>query len=154
MGIVATVIRDNAPKTRGVPKPEAPACPGYYLEFPAGQSPYTLYAFQIHAIQMLPWSLKMDDDNCLTLHSKQCSGVAKTSLKGKEAAPLPCTSCANLRNHAIILGIRHRALDGAHESTPWSFLSAGQMLSLLRRKTHIINRLKLQVLNAACKIGI
>ena len=153
-GVIATATPDNAPKTRGVPKPEASVCPGYYLELPAGQSPYTSYAFQIHAIQVLPWSLKIDHDNRLMLHSKQCSGVAKTSLKGKEAAPLPCTSCANLQNHAIILGIRHRALDGAHESTPWSFLTAGQMLSLLRRKTHIINRLKLQALNAARKIGV
>ena len=137
MDIIATTMRptpDNVPKTRGVPKPEAPECPGYDLEFPAGQSPYTSYAFQIHASQVLPWSLKIDNDNRLTLHSKQCSGIAKTSLKGKEAAPLPCTLCANLENHAIILGIRHRAQDGAHENTPWSFLSTGQMHSLLRRK--------------------
>jgi hypothetical protein len=106
-GSIATATPDNAPKTQGVPKPEAPACPGYYFEFPAGQSPYMLYAFQIHAIQVLPWSLKTDDVNRLTLHSNQCSGVAKTSPKGKEVAPLPCTSCANLQNHAIILGIKH-----------------------------------------------
>ena len=98
--------------------------------------------------------MTMDDLNRLMLHSKQCSGVAKTSSKGKEAAPLPCTSCANLQNHAIIMGIRHRALDGANENTPWTFLSAGQMLTLLRRKSHIINRLKLQSLNAARKIGV
>ena len=96
----------------------------------------------------------MDDLNRLTLHLKQRSGVAKTSSKGKEVAPLPCTSCANLQNHAIIMGIRHHALDGANENTPWTFLSAGQMLTLLWRKTHIINRLKLQSLKAAQKIGI
>lgn len=135
-------------------KPAASACPGYYFEFPRGQSPYTSYAFQIHAIQVLPWSLELDDLNRLVLHSKECSGIAKASLKGMEAAPLPCTSCANLQNHAVIMGIRHRALDGAHEHTPWSFLSAGQMLSLLRRKSHIINRLKLESLNAARKIGV
>ena len=144
----------NASKTQDALKPEAPACPGYYFEFPAGQSPYMSYAFQIHAIQVLPWSLKTDNANRLILHSNQCSGVAKTSPKGKEAAPLPCTLCANLQNHAIILGIRHHALDGSHENTPWSFLSAGQMLSLLRQKTHIINRLQLQSLNAARKIGV
>ena len=52
------------------------------------------------------------------------------------------------------MGIRHRALDGADQNTPWSFLSAGQMVSSLRQKTLIINRLKLQALNAARKIGI
>ena len=88
----------------------------------------------------------MDDNNCLTLHLKQCSGIAKTSLKVKEAAPIPCTLCANLQNHAMILGIWHWVLDGAHKNTPWSFLSMGQMLSLLWCNTHTINWLKLQVL--------
>lgn len=52
------------------------------------------------------------------------------------------------------MGIRHRALDGVDESTPWSFLSAEQMVSSLQKKTLIINRLKLQSLNAARKIGM
>ena len=139
---------------QGIMKLQAPPCLGYYFEFPAGQSPYTSYAFQIHAIQVLPWLTTMDNLNCLTLHLKQCSGIAKTSSKGKEVAPLPCTSCANLQNHVIIMGIQHHALDGANENTPWTFLSAGQMLTLLQRKTHIINRLKLQLLNATWKIGV
>ena len=79
---------------------------------------------------------------------------SKDIIEGQGGAPLPCTSCVNLQNHAIIMGIQHRALDGANENTPWTFLSAGQMLTLLQRKTHIINRLKLQSLNAAQKIGI
>lgn len=141
-------------KARPTAKLDAPGCPGYCFVFPAGQSPFTSYAFQIHAAQELPWSLKTDNFNHLTLHSKHCSSVAKTSLKGKEVTPLPCTYCANLHNHTIIMGMRHRALDGADENTPWSFLSAGQMLSSLRRKAHIINRLKLQSLNAARKIGV
>ena len=52
------------------------------------------------------------------------------------------------------MGIWHHALDGAHEHMPWSFLSAGQMLSSLQRKSYIINCLKLQSLNAARKIGV
>jgi hypothetical protein len=75
-------------------------------------------------------------------------------IKRQRDGSTPCTMCANLQNHAIIMGIRHRTLDGAHENTPWSFLSTGQMLSLLQRKTHIINRLKLQALNAARMIGV
>jgi hypothetical protein len=152
--IAPTVAPAKAPKAKHVPKPAAPVCPGYYFKFPPDQSLYTSYAFQIHVIQVLPWSLELNDLNRLVLHSKECSGVAKALLKGKEAAPLPCTSCANLQNHVVIMGIRHRALDAAHEHTPWSFLSAGQMLSLLRRKSHIINHLKLQSLNAARKIGV
>lgn len=133
---------------------DASACPGYHFEIPAGQSPFMSYAFQIHATQALPWSLKTDSLNRLTLHSKQCSGAAKTTPKGKETTLLPCTSCTNLQNHSVVMGMRHRALDGADENTPWSFLSAGQMVSSLRQKAHIINRLKLQSLNAARKIAI
>jgi hypothetical protein len=130
------------------------SCVSRILEFPPGQSLYTLYAFQIHAIQVLWWSLELNDLNHLILYSKECSGIAKVSLKGKEAAPLPCTSCVNLQNHTVIMGIQHPALDGAHKHTPWSFLSAGQILSLLQWKSHFLNHLKLQSLNAVHKIGI
>jgi hypothetical protein len=60
-------------KAQPVQPSDASACPRYYIEFPAGQSPFTSYAFQIHATQVLLWSLKTDSLKHLTLHSKQCS---------------------------------------------------------------------------------
>lgn len=49
-------------------------------------------------------------------------------------------------------GIRFRLLDGAHEKTPWAYLTVAQLHSALERKTEEINKLKFASLNAARKI--
>jgi len=46
------------------------------------------------------------------------------------------------------MGIRHRALDGAHENTPWSFLSIVQLVRLLDQKNQQIAGLRMHGLNA------
>lgn len=46
------------------------------------------------------------------------------------------------------MGIRHRALDGTHDNTPWEYLSAAQMYSALKKKNNLVNALKLRSLNA------
>ncbi|KAF9536471.1 hypothetical protein CPC08DRAFT_771554, partial [Agrocybe pediades] len=129
-------------------------CPGYQLLFPAGQSVYSSYCFYVHVLQDLPWSLNIDENKQLVLHSNECAGCAKVSKKGKETAPLPCTACANLENNAVLMGMRHRAMGGLDPSTPWAYLSYQDLLSILRGKTDTINRLKLQGLNSARKLMV
>ena len=52
------------------------------------------------------------------------------------------------------MGIRHRLLDGTHENTPWAYLTAAEILSLLKKKNRQINTLKLRALNSAMTIGV
>ena len=52
------------------------------------------------------------------------------------------------------MGIRHRALDGAKERTPWAYLSSAQMFSSLERKNEIINNLKLKSLSISRMLGV
>ena len=144
LDLIPTLPKTHKAQAAAQPSDTTTACPGYHIEFMAGQSPFMSYVFQIHTTQVLPGSLKTDSLNCLTLHSKKCSGAEKTSFNGKEMAPLPCTSCKNLKNHSVAMGMWHHALKCADENTPRSFLSAGQMVSLLWKKTHIINCFKLQ----------
>jgi hypothetical protein len=119
------------------------SCPGYELVFPEGQSPYTSYPFAIHTIRVLPWMILLDGESMI-LMSADCTRHANTD----DGSPLPCISCRNLHNHTVIMGIRHRALDGAHENTPWSFLSIVQLLRLLDQKNQQIAGLRLRGLNA------
>ena len=46
------------------------------------------------------------------------------------------------------MGIQHRALDGVHENTPWSFLSIMQLIYLLDQKNQQIASLRMRGLNA------
>ena len=52
------------------------------------------------------------------------------------------------------MGIRHQSLDGAHEKTPWAYLSPAQMYSALTAKTKQINTLKLKALSTLRTIGV
>lgn len=45
------------------------------------------------------------------------------------------------------MGIRHRSLDGAHENTPFQYLSIAQMQQILARKTKQIEQLHMKGLN-------
>lgn len=52
------------------------------------------------------------------------------------------------------MGIRHRALSGADPKTPWHWLSAAHMYTMLEKKTEQINALKLNTLNNIRAIGV
>ncbi len=52
------------------------------------------------------------------------------------------------------MGIRHRSIDGADDSTPWAYLSYADLISLLNRKNERINKLQLNALNTARKLGV
>lgn len=52
------------------------------------------------------------------------------------------------------MGIRHRLLSGTHEKASWAYLTVGEMHAALKRKTKIINNLRLRALNSAVSIGV
>ncbi|KAG6894559.1 hypothetical protein C0992_005594 [Termitomyces sp. T32_za158] len=132
-------------------KPVEHPCPGYKLVIPDGGSPYSSYPFLIHTKHVVPWQLQVVKQD-LILYSTSCSGIAGNSNQSG-ASFHPCSYCAHLHNHNMIMGIRHRNLDGAHEMTPWQYLTPAHMLSLLQRKTNQNNLLKLRLLKAAGKIS-
>jgi hypothetical protein len=141
----STVMRNDTPPTTsddGVLK----SCPGYDLAFPQGQSPYTSYPFAIHTLRILPWMILLDGQTMI-LMSDDCTRLATFNDNSPES-PLPCISCRSLHNHPVIMGIRHRALDGAHENTPWTFLGIIQLVHLLDQKNQQIEGLRLRGLNA------
>lgn len=118
------------------------SCPGYELTFPEGQSPYTSYPFAIHTIRILPWMMLLDGET-MTLLSEDCTRLAIFD----NDARIPCVFCRNLHNHPVIMGIRHRALDGAHDNTRWTFLGIIQLVRLLDQKNQQIEGLRLRGLN-------
>ena len=138
-----TVIPDNI---------TAP-CPGYQLILPDKLSPFTSYPFLLHTQYTLPWTITVSAER-LILYSTKCSGTEGISRTGKNTTPLPCFSCARLHDHTVIMGIRHRILDGTHENTPWTFLTPGEMHTALKRKTQQVNNHKLRALNNATSIAI
>lgn len=52
------------------------------------------------------------------------------------------------------MGIRHRIQDGTHENASWVYLTPSEMYEALKRKTKIVNNLKLRALNNALSIGV
>ncbi|KAE9394828.1 hypothetical protein BT96DRAFT_998151 [Gymnopus androsaceus JB14] len=131
------------------PPPEI-KCPGYNMRFLDQEgkehSPFTCYPWPVHAVHSLPWNITVDSHNAkMFLHSHSCSGFARTSPSASE--PEPCTYCKLLHNHNIIMGARHRFLDGVDENTRWQYLSPAQMLSVLERKTAQVRASRLQALN-------
>jgi hypothetical protein len=127
-------------------------CPGYVLIFPPGQSSFTSYPFLLHANANPPltWSVASSGDS-LILRSHKCMQVSPQITAGK---PAPCMDCRILHDHNIVMGIRHRSLDGAHEKTPWAYLSPAQMYSALTAKAKQINTLKLKALSTLRMIGV
>lgn len=134
----STMINSHVPRTSHAELRQEPSkCPGYHLSVPHEQSPYSLYPFLVHSVLSVPWDLAILGEK-IVLRSHKCARsarIAKTNGPGSSANVLPCSYCAQLHNHNIIMGIRHRSLDGAHESTPWAYLSPAQMYSKLERKT-------------------
>ncbi|KAF8198428.1 hypothetical protein BJ912DRAFT_1074363 [Pholiota molesta] len=141
------------PPATSTSTPDRGNCPGYRLELPEDVSPFSSYPFLLHTKRDLPWSVVVDRDN-LILRSTRCTHLALSSHKGKETKPLPCHYCSRLHDNDVVMGIRHRILDGTHENTPWVYLTPAEMYASLQRKTKVINNLKLRALNNAVSIGI
>jgi hypothetical protein len=78
----------------------------------------------------------------------------KVSPRITAGKPVPCVDCRILHDNNIVMGIRHRSLDGAHEKTPWAYLSPAQMYSALTAKAKQINTLKLKALSTLRMIGV
>ena len=152
--IIHEVLESDSPPPGILPPPSLDVrCPGYGLKMPHSQSPFVSYPFLLHSVKTLPWKVEVSDAR-LSLRSTRCSGVGQVSKKGKEIEPHACHPCSRLHNDTIIMGIRHRLLDGTHENTPWAYLTAAEILSLLKKKTRQINTLKLRALNSAMTIGV
>ena len=77
------------------------------------------------------------------LHSDECMEEAIITDDVRH----PCISCHALHNHVVIMGIRHRSPDGAHQNTPWSFLGIAQLARLLDQKNQQIDGLRLRGFN-------
>jgi hypothetical protein len=133
------------------PVKRAAFCSGYKLVFPEGQDPFSAYPFGLHSMLTLPWSLIVTD-NAMALHSDSCTNTPRYTRNSSE--PQPCSECSALHNHNIIMGIRHRALDGTHENTPWSYMSFAQLINSLKRKNQQIDQLKLKGLNTGKVLAI
>ncbi|KAG6819936.1 hypothetical protein H0H93_007260 [Arthromyces matolae] len=130
-------------------EPQKRPCPGFKLVDPNGGSPYASYPFLVHTKHPLPWNVHITGQN-LILYSLSCSGFSRSN-PGPDLRP--CSYCAHLTNHDVIMGIRHRNLDGAHENTPFAYLTPSHMLASLQRKTKENNRLKLRALKLSIKIS-
>jgi len=82
----------------------------------------------------------------MVLHSTSCKGETTRSDSAGELQG--CISCRSLHLNTTVMGIRHRALDGAHKNTPWSYLGFMQLARLLNKKNHQNDALQLHGLNA------
>ena len=146
-------IEDDTPTlSHKIAKPEVP-CLGYELKLPESHSPFASYPFLLHTMKDLPWKVVASTEK-LVLWSNRCTGHGQSSKKGKEVKPHACTFCSSLDTDTTIMGIRHRTLDGAHENTPWGYLTPAEMYALLLKKNSQINHLKLRSLNNAATIGV
>jgi len=128
--------------------PNVTPCPTYELNIPESQHAFSSYPYLIHTTINLPWDVSVKEER-IFLRSHICSGFART---GKDGRLSPCSHCQHLHDHNIVTGIRFRLLDGAHEKTPWAYLTVAQLYNALERKSHENNKLKLASLNAARKI--
>ncbi|KAG6818758.1 hypothetical protein H0H93_002077, partial [Arthromyces matolae] len=127
-------------------------CSGYHLALPDNQPPHASYPFLLHAQRNLPWDIIITG-NKLLLRSHRCSKTVFRSVI-QDSTHITCRWCLALQDNNIIMGIAHRAQDGAHENTPWAYLSPSQMYAALERKTTQLNQLKLNGLNMGRKLGI
>ena len=126
-------------------------CPGYELVFPEGHNPFGSYPFGLHVTRTLPWSIMITNDTMI-LYSDDCTNIPR--YKSGSDDPLPCSWCRALHNHTIIMGIRHRAMDGSHENTPWQYLSYVELNRLLKRKNYQLERLHLNGLNMGRALAV
>ncbi|KAF4615995.1 hypothetical protein D9613_011212 [Agrocybe pediades] len=129
----------------------SPPCRGYHLQVTTSEatSAIVYYPFYLHAKQTLPWSV-ITAGNELYLKSNNC--LKESKRKGDN--DIPCIACRQLHDHSIVTGIRHRALDGANERTPWKFLGPIHMYASLEKKTEQLRRSRLKILNTLRTLAV
>jgi hypothetical protein len=104
-----------------------PACQGYVLQFPDGQSPHSAYPFGLHDLRTLPWDYAVRN-GVMTLYARGCSSFATNSVSGC------CNECKRLEKNPSLEGIRTRLKDGVHENASYAYHGTGGYQQLLRRK--------------------
>jgi hypothetical protein len=92
----------------------------------------------------MPWCISIKGTD-VVLCSDDC-----TQLGGDHATP--CLPCHSLHNNSTIMGIRHRAIDGALEKTPYHYLAPSHVINLLHRKDIQIKHLQPQAMNNLCSL--
>jgi len=112
--------------------------------FPKGQNHFGSYPFGLHVTRTLPWSFIITNDK-MVLYSDGCANTPR--YRKNSVDPLPCSWCRTLHIHTIIMGVRHRAMDGTHENTPWQYLTFVELIQILERKNKQLDHLKLNGLN-------
>lgn len=117
------------------------SCTGIQLDLP---SAYRSYPFQLHDRVPLPWGVLIWG-NQLRIRSIHCQGTLPGSLD-------PCGTCSSLLRHPIVEGIVQRATLGTHENTPRDYLSVGNLLQSLERKTSQIDEMRITCLNNAKRL--
>jgi hypothetical protein len=107
----------------------------------------------IHKALTLPWNVYSHRAG-VTLFHVNCTKTARSTAKGKESDPLPCRSCAQIKNNGVLQGIEDRLEHGSHENVAHSYLTPDEAEALLRRKTAQIRQLKLRALNKAATLSV
>src|SRR6266567_1726433 len=95
-----------------------PACKGYILQFPEGQTPHSAYPFGLHDLWTLPWDYSVCN-GVMTLYARGCSGFGANSVDGC------CEECKRLEKNPSLEGIRTRFKDGVHENAPYAYHGTG-----------------------------
>jgi hypothetical protein len=150
-GSEVVIISDDEDTPSGPSKPRAKgsdharleACPGYLLTFPRGQWADTSYPFALHTLISLPWYYSTRKEGFF-LTSQSCLGL---TVAGRRCGP-----CRNLGNNEILIKIITRYTDGVHDNAPLVFNGIGGLVEVVRRKTALIDTLRLRRLNEARKI--
>ncbi|KAJ7148876.1 hypothetical protein C8R46DRAFT_1230950 [Mycena filopes] len=120
-------------------------CVGQTLPLEPNEKPALAYPIGIHAEREHPWSVQFTKQ-AVVLRSDDC--LMRAQKVGV------CSACAKLLRHPVIKGIIERNHDGARSSTPYAYLTIGQLVVLLRKKNEQINKLKLSGLNLARTLTI
>ncbi|KAG7085371.1 hypothetical protein E1B28_002934 [Marasmius oreades] len=132
-----------------------PPCPGYPLTISEDIPGIHAYPILLHSRKTLPWTVMISDES-VVLVSKSCQKSATTRTIGAyptpNKKPFSCISCQQLHTNTTVMGIRHREINGAHENTPWAYLSTVGLHAVATQKNHEINLLKLQALNVGRKL--
>jgi len=118
-----------------------PACQGYVLQFPDGQSPHSAYPFGLHDLRTLPWDYAVHN-GVMTLYARGCSSsVGTNSVSGR------CEECKRLEKNPSLEGIRTRLKDGVHENASYAYHGIGGHHQLLHQKDASIKFYHLRRLN-------
>lgn len=133
----------SMPCATDVSATELEACPGYLLTFPRGQWADTSYPFALHTLLSLPWYYSMHKGG-FSLVSHSCLGQAAVGQR--------CGPCDNLGNNENLKKIIARYTSGVHDNSPLVFHGIGGLVEVVRRKTSVIDALRLTRLNVARKL--